>query len=331
MREAVFVRQNSEKWKGFEATEAAGADQLARNFITLTDDLSYARTFYPNSETVRYLNGIAARYHMLIYRNKRENKGRFLRFWTRDLPLELSASRRYLFYSFLIFALAFCFGAFSTSRDDTFVRLILGDQYVNMTLENIAEGDPMAVYKSMGQAEMFLMITVNNIRVSFLTFVAGVLFSFGTVYVLLQNGIMLGAFQYFFYEQGLLASSVLTIWIHGTLEISAIIIAGGAGLVMGNSLLFPGTWSRLESFKRGARRGLKIVIGLVPVFITAGFLEGFVTRHTDMPVWLSIGIITWSAVIVMYYFVIFPNKVRTSFANGKNKPEGRTGFRAENK
>ncbi|QEC51800.1 putative membrane protein SpoIIM required for sporulation [Anseongella ginsenosidimutans] len=329
MREAVFVKHNAGKWKAFEDIQGTAADELARNFIELTDDLSYARTFYPGSETVRYLNGIASRYHLLIYRNKRENRNRFLKFWTRELPIELAASRRYLLYSFLIFLLASCFGVFSTAQDESFVRLILGDRYVNMTLENIEKGDPMAVYKSMDQAEMFLFITFNNIKVSFLAFVAGALFSFGTVWILFRNGIMLGAFQYFFYQKGLLTSSVLTIWIHGTLEISAIIIAGAAGMVMGNSLLFPGTWSRLESFKRGARRGLKIVIGLVPVFIVAGFLEGFVTRHTGMPMWLSIGIITCSAAFILYYFVIYPIKLRTSFANGKDQPEGRTGFRPE--
>src|SRR5690606_37843425 len=181
----------------------------------------------------------------------------------------------------------------------------LGDRYVNMTLENIEKGDPMAVYKSMGTVEMFLYIAFNNIRVSFLAFVAGALFSFGTVFVLFRNGVMLGAFQYFFYQKGLLLTSVLSIWIHGTLEISAIIIAGAAGMVMGNSLLFPGTWSRLESFKRGARRGLKIVAGLVPVFISAAFLEGFVTRHTGMPPWLSISIIGCSAAFILYYFVFY--------------------------
>lgn len=330
MREAVFVRQNSEKWKAFEDTASAGADRLAANFIELTDDLSYARTFYPGSETVRYLNGIASRYHMLIYRNKREGRGRFLRFWTRELPLEMAASRKCLLYSFLIFLAAFLFGVFSTAEDETFVRLILGDSYVNMTLENIEKGDPMAVYKSMGQGEMFLYITFNNIKVSFLAFVAGVLFSFGTVWVLFQNGVMLGAFQYFFYQKGLLLTSVLSIWIHGTLEIAAIIIAGAAGMVMGNSLLFPGTWSRLESFRQGARRGLKIVVGLVPIFITAAFLEGFVTRHTGMPWWLSTGIITSSAAFILYYFVFYPIKLRTSFANGKNQPEGRTRLRPEN-
>src|SRR3546814_12119350 len=115
----------------------------------------------------------------------------------------------------------------------------------------------------MDTVEMFLYIAFNNIKVSFLAFVAGVLFSFGTVWVLFQNGVMLGAFQFFFYQKGLLLTSVLSIWIHGTLEISAIIIAGSAGLVMGNSLLFPGTWSRLESFRRGARRGLRSEEGRV--------------------------------------------------------------------
>src|SRR3546814_364702 len=174
----------------------------------------------------------------------------------------------------------------------------------------------------MDTVEMFLYIAFNNIKVSFLAFVAGVLFSFGTVWVLFQNGVMLGAFQFFFYQKGLLLTSVLSIWIHGTLEISAIIIAGSAGLVMGNSLLFPGTWSRLESFRRGARRGLKIVIGLVPVFITAALLEGFVTSHTDMPLWLSVSIITCSGAFLLYYFVLYPLILRTSFANEENQPTG---------
>src|SRR3546814_5241909 len=137
MREAVFVRQNSEKWKAYEDPSGASADRLAANFIELTDDLSYARTFYPKSQTVTYLNGSASRYHLLIYRNKRENRGRFVRFWPQELPLEMAASGKCLLYSFLVFLVAFGFGLISTSDDETFVSLILGDHYVNMTLENI--------------------------------------------------------------------------------------------------------------------------------------------------------------------------------------------------
>src|SRR5690606_15344093 len=103
-------------------------------------------------------------------------------------------------------------------------------------------------------------------------------------YFLFYNGVMLGSFQYFFHQRGLLMESALTIWIHGTLEITAIVIAGGAGIVMGNSILFPGTYSRTESLMRGARRGVKIVLGMIPIFLVAAFLESFVTRLTDMPV-----------------------------------------------
>ncbi|MBC5994546.1 stage II sporulation protein M [Pontibacter cellulosilyticus] len=306
MREAVFIRKNKLKWKSYESQAGTSPDALADRFIELTDDLAYARTFYPESETTGYLNSLAGKTHQAIYRNKKVKQNRFYTFWKYELPYLMRQHHRQLFYAFVVFAVAFGLGALSAALDDTFVRLILGDSYVNQTLQNIRNGDPMAVYKSQGEAEMFLMITINNVKVSFMAFALGVFFSLGTFWVLFSNGIMVGAFQFFFYKQGLLLTSVLTIWIHGTLEISAIVLAGTAGFVMGNSLLFPKTYSRLHSFKQGARRGLKIVVGLVPIFITAGFLEGFVTRHTEMPMTLSLFIILSSAAFIIYYFILYP-------------------------
>ncbi|OKL40410.1 stage II sporulation protein M [Pontibacter flavimaris] len=314
MREAAFIRKNKLKWKAYEQQKTSGPDALADRFIELTEDLAYARTFYPESDTTSYLNALAGKTHQAIYKNKKEKSNRFVSFWKYELPFLFRQHHRQLGYAFLIFAVACGIGALSAALDDTFVRLILGDRYVNMTLENIRNGDPMAVYKSHGETEMFLYITFNNIKVSFLAFVLGVFFSVGTFWVLFQNGVMLGAFQYFFYKQGLLFTSFLTIWIHGTLEISAIVIAGCAGFVMGNSLLFPKTHSRLHSFKQGARRGLKIVVGLVPVFLTAGFLEGFVTRHTDMPLALSLLIILSSAGFILYYFILYSRSLHRNNA-----------------
>jgi len=117
---------------------------------------------------------------------------------------------------------------------------------------------------------------------------------------------MLGAFQYYFFTKGLGWQSILVIWIHGTLEIASIIIAGGAGLVLGNSILFPGTHRRLHSLRRGAKDGVKLMIGLVPVFIVAAFLEGFVTRYSTMPLWLSLAILLASFSFIIWYFVIYP-------------------------
>lgn len=317
MREAKFIRKNREKWLSFEEViskkESAQPDELANVFIELTNDLAYARTFFPSGKTVPYLNGLSARVHQSIYKNKKERTERLFSFWKTELPLLMAEVHPQMLYS-LLFFLSFVFiGVLSTHYDDTFVRLILGDDYVNMTIENIRKGDPMAVYKDDDPTGTFLFIALNNIKVSFLAFALGAIGSLGTIYILFTNGVMVGAFQYFFFQYGgkeLLVSSALTIWIHGTLEISAIVLAGGAGMVMGNSLLFPSTYSRLASFKNGAKKGLKVIIGLVPIFAFAAFLEGFVTRLTDLPNFFKIAIILLSLFFIIWYFVWYPIQLR---------------------
>ena len=309
MREAVFLRQNQERWQQYEKRPQVGPDELAARFVALTDDLAYAQTFYPTSPTTAYLNGLAGKVHQRLYANKRQTHGRFARFWAVELPLVVARHHRTLAFTALVFLVFTALGALSAAYDDSFVRVILGDGYVNQTIENIRKGDPMAVYKREGETMMFLFITTNNIRVALATFVLGVTLGAGTLLMMFRNALMLGAFQYFFYHYHVLRASVLTIWIHGTLEISAIIVAGAAGFVMARGILFPGTFSRAEAFRLAARDGLKIAIGLVPIFVVAGFLEGFVTRHTEMPLAASLGIIGTSAAFIGWYFVLYPRQL----------------------
>jgi uncharacterized membrane protein SpoIIM required for sporulation len=310
LREVTFLKKNAEKWKKTETSlsskDKVNPDTLADLFIELTDDLSYSRTFYPDSKTTQYLNSLTAKVHQSIYKSKKERKERIIQFWKYEAPLIFYKHRMKIIISFAIFFVSMLIGIVSSAGDSGFVRLIMGDSYVNMTLENIDKGDPLAVYKQMNGVDMFLGITFNNIRVSFIAFMFGLLISFGTAWILMSNGIMLGAFQYFFHIHDLLFESVLVIWIHGTLEISSIIIAGAAGLVLGNSILFPGTYSRLQSFRIGSKEGLKMIVSLIPIFIIAGFLESFVTRHTGMPVYLSLSIILGSLTFVIWYFLIYP-------------------------
>jgi len=114
----------------------------------------------------------------------------------------------------------------------------------------------------------------------------------------------------FFYQENQLASGLPVIMLHGTIELSSIVIAAGAGFVMGNSLLFPATYTRMTSFKMGTKRGLKIVIGLVPFFIMAGFIESFITRYAFMPIGIKVLIISISALLILYYFVIYPIQLK---------------------
>ena len=309
MREPLFVKQNTEKWKYFESVTTNDPDELAERFIQITDDLAYARSFYPNSKTTTYLNGLASKLHQSIYKNKTEKGNRFIHYWKNELPLLFKTYQKQLLYSFIFFTVFCLMGALSAKYDQNFVRLILSDQYVDMTEANIARHDPFAVYKRDSEFLMFLQIGSNNIFVSVVTFVCGVFGSVGTIYFLFRNGLMLGSFEYFFFSKNLGMASVLVIWIHGVLEISAIVIAGGAGIVLGNSLLFPKTYTRLISLKRGAKDGMKLVLGLVPIFIAAAFLESFVTRHSEMPMWLSASILAASLAFIIWYVIIYPNKL----------------------
>ncbi len=306
MREGLFIKKNIDKWKGYQYEASSNPDEMADEFTELVNDLGYSKTFYPHSKVTQYLNGLASRTYLGIYRNKKEESSRILRFWKYELPVVVRRHHREILFSFIIFTLFALMAAFSAAHDETFVRGVLGSDYVEMTEENISKGDPFGVYKSEGQLSMFFWIAVHNIQVSFMIFVAGFLLSIGTVYFLFQNGVMLGSFQYYFFTKGLGMQSVLVIWIHGTLEISSIIIAGAAGLVLGNSILFPGTYKRLASLKKGGRDGLKLMIGLVPIFVAAAFLEGFVTRYSHMPVVLSSFILLASASFIIWYFVFYP-------------------------
>ncbi len=312
MRETKFIEQNKKKWTEFEKLlkrKERDPDRLNKLFVEITDDLSYSRTFYPNRSVRYYLNGLAQSLFFNIYKNRRGKGSRLVYFWKEELPQIIWESRREFLIAFVVFALAFGIGMLSCAMDIEFPRAILGDAYVDMTEENIASGDPMKVYKEQNEVDMFLGIALNNLRVSFLTFISGLIAAIGTIGVLIYNGIMVGAFQYFFIEKGVFMESFLTVWIHGTLEISAIIIAGASGLVLGKGLIFPGTYSRLQAFQISARRGIKILMGIVPIIVAAAFLEGFLTRHTETPDIMRLAIILLSLFFILSYFVWYPRRL----------------------
>ena len=306
MRESLFIKQNTERWKRYETVPTKDPDEIAERFIAITDDLAYAKTFFPKSKTTTYLNNLAAGFHQNIYKNKKENTNRIFRFWKYELPLLFKTYHKQLLYAFIFFMAFFFIGIISAKYDKNFVRLIVGDSYVNMTEANIAKGDPFGVYKSQDSSIMFLSIVSNNLYVTVLNYLSGVLCSLGTLFLLFQNGIMLGSFEYLFISIGLGVQSVLVIFIHGTLEISSLIIAGGAGLVFGNSIIFPKTYTRMASIKKGALDGMKITIGVLPIIVVAAIFESFVTRHTEMPVWLSILILASSLSFIIWYVILYP-------------------------
>lgn len=314
MREALFIKKNKDRWEKMVHLPADDIDEMAGEFTQLVDDLGYSKTFYPTSKTSVFLNTESSKRYLSIYKNRREDQNRFVHFFKTELPLTIAKHHKVLLICFSIFMLFFVVGFYSTIKDESIVRDILGDDYVRMTEKNIADGNPFGVYQKDNPLLMWLGIMINNISVSFRYFMEGLLFPFFTIPELVRDGMMVGAFDAFFYTKGLGNMFILTVMLHGTLELSSIVIAATAGVVLGKSWLFPGTLTRLDAFKQGAKDGVKIIIGVVPVLMIAAFFEGFVTRHYKMPIWISISILLVSATFIIGYFVIYPLKLKKKYS-----------------
>jgi uncharacterized membrane protein SpoIIM required for sporulation len=291
---------------------------MASEFTKLVDDLGYAKTFYPTSRVTQYINALASRIYLNIYKNRKEESNRLVNFWKYDVPQTVRKHHAVILFAFILFALFFSVGFFSSKQDDNFVRDVLGDGYVDMTEKNIEDGNPFGVYRSGNSFLMWLGLMINNIIVSLMYFAKGIFFGVLSMYSLIQESIRLGAFEFMFFSKGLGAKAALTVLIHGTLELTAIIIASGAGMVLGKSFLFPGTISRWKSLQIGVKDGVKIVVGLMPVFAIAAFFEGFVTRYYNMPVFLSATILAASASFIVWYFILYPLRLQKKLSQSSS-------------
>jgi len=311
MREVAFIKQNKDKWLEVETVlnerKPISPDQMADYYVQLLGDLSFVQTYYPKSNTTIYLNFLVTQIYQKIYKTKRIEKNRLKFFFTDYIPMLAYKYRKLIYFSFILFFFFALVGALSAYYEPRYVRAIMGDMYVNMTLENIENGDPMAVYKQGSNWASAIEITFNNVKVAFYCFLFGITAGVMTFSTALQNGVILGAFMYFCYEMGEINAALRALWLHGAMEIFSIVIAIASGFVLTGGILFPKTYSRMLSFKIAFREGVSLLFGTVPFFIAAGFIEGFITRYYyDMPLWLNLTIILGTLAVITYYFLIYP-------------------------
>ncbi|MCS4302921.1 stage II sporulation protein M [Chryseobacterium sp. BIGb0232] len=314
MREVYFIKQNKEKWLGIEQVIDGkikkNPDDLSSLYINLINDLSFAQTYYPKSNTTIYLNHLSSQIFQKIYKIKRVEENRLVYFFKTEVPLLVYQYRRYLLYAFLFFILFTSIGVLSAIYDKEFVNIILGESYVNETIENIKKNNAVGVYQSGTTWGSTIGIIFNNIQVGAKLYIYGIAGGVGTLFALLSNSVMLGSFQYFFFDYGALKQSARGIWLHGVFEIFAMVVEAMCGLILGASILFPKTFSRFNSFKKGFKDSFKIFLSTVPFTICAGIIEGYVTRHAlKMPLVLNLLIILGSLAVIGFYYFVYPSIV----------------------
>jgi uncharacterized membrane protein SpoIIM required for sporulation len=300
---------------------AEDADEMAKDFTQLVDDLAYAKTFYPGSKVTHYINSEATKIYLNIYKNRREESNRLVDFWKYDLPLTIRKHHRVILFAFILFAIFFCIGFFVSRQDEGVARGFFGDGYFEQTMDNIESGNPFGIYESGNPVLSWLYLMIHNIRVSLLMFASGIFAGLPSLYFMVENAAMVGIFDQVFASKGLGLQFFLVVFVHGTLELTAIIISGAAGLIMGKSFLFPGTIRRIDALKQGAKDGVKIMIGLMPVFALAAFFEGFITRlYNDISILTTI-ITSLSVLFVAWYFIIYPIRLGRKYVNGIGEEE----------
>ena len=310
MREPVLIKQNIARWREYQrrldnpSNEAP--DTLAQMYTELTSDLAFARTHFPDAVITQMLNAMTLKLHNEIYSGRQEKWSRLWTFWTQEVPQAVYDNRKAMLAALVTFVLFLGVGIISLFNDADFAKLILGEDYVEMTIENIRNGVPTDVYSSGSEAESFLGIMLNNLRVDVLCISMGIFTPFFTAIFLMYNAVMVGAFTFFFFQYGVMGDAMMAIMQHGTLEISTMVIAAGAGFVMGWGWLFPGTYSRITAFRRKAKDALKIALSVFPVTIVAAFIEGYLTRHTEYPLAFRVAVIVLSAAFIVFYNILLP-------------------------
>lgn len=276
------------------------------DFNQLSDDSSFSQTYYKNRSIRVYLNHLMAQLQAKMLNKRGKLERNYGAFWFDTIPRAMYFARKTLLISFLVFLVFTGIGYYSASQDANFTREVFGNSYVTETIKNIENGDPMAIYKKESQFKMFLRIAQNNLRVGLFAFALGCLFGIGSLFTMLMNGIMIGAFMYFFYSRGLATDFNLAVWMHGTFEIAMLIIEATAGFVMGLGLVNKGNYTTLQSFYISSRNGIYILIATIPFTIFAAFIESYLTRYTEIPNALRALFIISCLLFTLYYFVIYP-------------------------
>lgn len=310
MKLETFVHQRRENWYRLRTlldrhqnrvTDTDELVELIRLYRAVCSDYAYADSRYPHSSVVADLNTLIQRSHALIYGSRKLTVRNWLASALDDIRRSFALGTTSVTTAAAIFIAGTLLAFWGCWINPDLPNHLMGDRYVDMTIENINQNDPFAVYKGESSPLMSSFIMTNNIKVTFFAFALGCLLGLGTMYILFYNGLILGAFFHLFFKHGLLVESYFTIMIHGTIELSCIFIAGGGGLLIGKAMVFPGLLPRRQALMQNGLVAIKLLLSTVPLLFLAGLLEGFVTR-LPMPISLQAVILVASTGVLWWYY-----------------------------
>ena len=302
--ERLFVEQKKDSWdrlsSALDRVRLSGPKSLTRDqlrglgsqYRALVSDLSFARTQGASDGLITYLNELAGRAHGIVYVSRSARVGGIVDFICRDFPDVFRRTFRYTLLATLIFAIGWAASATSPEVRDAMFPGKVTKQSKRAAGENPLSGVDPALLSS--------FIMTNNINVGIQAFAGGVTAGIYTVYQLGQNGLVIGAVA----SKAAPMLGPLRFWSlilpHGLIELMAIFMCGGAGLMIGSSIIVPGNLRRVDSIRIAARSALKLFGGAVLFFVVAGTIEGFITP-SGLPPAFKLGFAGVTGVALVLY------------------------------
>jgi uncharacterized membrane protein SpoIIM required for sporulation len=303
-----FIARNQASWNRLgELTRlrrgsltAAEVEELVQLYQRTSAHLSHARTERADAALVARLTRLVAVAAAMLYSTRARSAAGFARFFTTSFPAAVWHVRRFVVASALLLLVpAFVMGTWLASSDEA-----LEASGPDAVREAYVEDDFEAYYSSAPAGQFAAQVTVNNIQVSILAFAAGALVCVVTAFILVNNGANVGLAAGTFAAAGQQPKFYGLVLPHGVLELSAVVVAGAAGLAIGWAIIAPGDRRRAEALADEGRRAAAIVLGLTLAFVVAGTIEGFVTPSglptaARVGVGLAAGLAFWAYVITL--------------------------------
>ncbi len=316
----AFIEGRRSRWErldvlvthaGHNLRSMAGSEilEMGRLYRATTADLATARRDFPDDSLTLYLNGLVARAHPVIYQGGPSGLQQLTIFIRYGFPATFRETAPYTACAFGLFAVSAIIAAILVAIQPRLADVLLPGQAgalrAVMTQHHLWMKSATSDHSV---AANFIML--NNIKVALLAAAGGILVDIGSLVVLLQNGVMLGAVATMVAQYHLSLPFWAFVLPHGVIELSVIFIAGGAGLMVGDAVLRPGLISRGEAITNAARQAAMLLFGCIPLLMIAGTIEAFFSPSDAPPALKFVVALIAGTLLYSYLLMSRPAEMR---------------------